>query len=710
MDFIETAFLKAFNMSITASYVILVVLLIGFCIRTVPKNFSYMLWSVVGFRLLFPVSFSSIISIFNCNLFDMTVAQSGGKGSFTYVPSNIGYTETPRVTLGISTINSFITESLPVATPAASINPMQIVVSIATILWCMGIATLLTYSIFSYIRVKRKVDGAVFLDKNIYECDNISSPFVLGIIKPKIYIPFRMNKQEREYILCHEEHHIRRLDHIVKPLSFLLLTVYWFNPLVWIAYLSMCRDMEMSCDEKVLSDMGMSIKKDYSMSLLSFSTKSRFLAASPLAFGESAVKRRVKNVLNFKKPNAWKIIVTTILCIGVIVACATNSEIQKITPSEELEIDTISSIYGFYEFDKNIYTNPLSSFWAVKGHMPYFGITENALMIIDDKDGSVQKFGGVFSKEPLSKEDFDLLFEWEMDMPDISQYKECYQYGVFSQYSLYVMDQEVWLASFSKDKIWSIYRLAKRDDIARPADFSLTPNEGLVLEICYGSSVIHTVTLNDDEFISVIKEIILSYDLKTERSHGIDVEEVGHYFRFYDPKDTSKTIYYAFSNETISEQPQIQIGKGNGDYTRTGISQAQYESLYALWGSHMLLSKSAIITSGNEFTTESVYYGDSSITPQDVKDQLFYLEINPIDDNCPFRVYVEGVQKYGHYEIYDAETFEKLDFIRPSGLEPQTYILKNAVSGRRYIIELYTGYNVGYKTYGAKILFGVSIP
>ncbi len=163
MDFMEMSFLKIINMSITASYVILAILLIRLCIGRIAKIFSYVLWSVVAFRLLSPVSFSSTISIFNFKLFDMTAAQSGASGTFIYVPSDIAYLERPQVTVGIPEVNHFIVESLPAATPPASVNLMQIVVSYATILWCIGIVALLVYSIISYGRIRQKVDGAVCL-------------------------------------------------------------------------------------------------------------------------------------------------------------------------------------------------------------------------------------------------------------------------------------------------------------------------------------------------------------------------------------------------------------------------------------------------------------------------------------------------------------------------------------------------------------------
>ena len=233
------------------------------------------------------------------------------------------------------------------------------------------------------------MNNAVLLERNVYECDYIPSPFVFGFIKPKIYIPFRMNEKEKRCILFHEQHHIKRLDHIFKPLSFLLLTIYWFNPLVWVAYLCMCKDMEMSCDEKVLSDMEMSVKNE----------------------------ERVKNVLHFQQSKAWVVLAAVILCIGAVVACASNP-LDKSYDCQD--------IFGCYGFDENIYTNPLSSFYAFKEDMPYYKITENAMLIIDNRDGSIQErvAVSVFEKKSISMADFASLFSIDIAVPDISRYDE----------------------------------------------------------------------------------------------------------------------------------------------------------------------------------------------------------------------------------------------------------------------------------------------
>lgn len=325
----ETLFLKVLNMSITATYVILAVLLIRLLLKRAPKKYSYLLWTVVLFRLVCPVSFSSELSIFNINPFDMTSAQKSSDVALSYVPADVGYMEFPRVTVGIPTLNTLVSDSLPAAAPAASVNPLQIWIGLGTMIWCLGVAVLLIYSMVAYIGLRRRIATAVRLDNDIFESDNIRSPFVLGFIKPRIYIPFGLGEQERKYILQHEAYHLKKKDHLIKPIAFLVLSFHWFNPLAWLAFISMAKDMEMSCDEKVLSEIGTVNRKEYCTSLLSFAANRRFPSAGPLAFGETSVRERVMNILRFKAPKRWVAVLSAIACMAVAAACATNPTVNE---------------------------------------------------------------------------------------------------------------------------------------------------------------------------------------------------------------------------------------------------------------------------------------------------------------------------------------------------------------------------------------------
>ena len=464
----DMLFLKILNMSITASYVILALLFIRLLLKRAPKKYSYLLWSVVLFRLICPVSYSSVFSIFQTKPFNMTAAQGGGEAALSYVPVDIGYMETPRVTVGIPTMNSIINESLPAATPYASVNPLQIWILLFTILWCTGMAALLVYGIITYIRLKRRMATAIRLEDNVFESDKIRSPFILGFVMSRIYIPFGMSERERVYILLHEKYHLKRKDHLIKPLSFCVLIIHWFNPLVWLAFVLMTKDMEMSCDEKVLLKTGEEIVHEYSTSLLSFAANRRFPAASPIAFGETGIQERLKNIMQFRKPKKWVIIPAAILCVAAIVACAVN-------PTENTGAKAGNKPYGNYVFEKQVYMNPLSSFIAFDGYREYYTLTEN-LLILTDEAGNRQRFSVTYEQAKVDEQEFKNSFILNIGVPDITTYKERYQYTLTSAfnsdvYRIYRLDDEIWLARIHKDTantqkseyIWNIYKITRFD-------------------------------------------------------------------------------------------------------------------------------------------------------------------------------------------------------------------------------------------------------
>lgn len=303
----EELFLQILNMSMMASIVIAAVILLRFPLKKAPKFISYSLWSVVLFRLVCPFSFESILSLLP---------------SAKPLPQEILTAVIPVINSGIPLLDQAV--RLPAPMVGDSINPMQVLLFIGAILWIVGVAALVIYSIVSYFRLKRKVSTALLVEGNIYECEAISSPFVLGIIKPKIYLPLGLSAIEREYILRHEQTHIKRLDTLVKPLAFFVLCIHWFNPLCWLSFVLMSKDMELSCDESVIKSMGSGIKQDYSTSLLTLATDRKLLGGSPLAFGESNVKSRIKNVLHYKKPAFWVILVAVIAVVAVSIGLMAN--------------------------------------------------------------------------------------------------------------------------------------------------------------------------------------------------------------------------------------------------------------------------------------------------------------------------------------------------------------------------------------------------
>ncbi|MGI5879180.1 MAG: M56 family metallopeptidase [Syntrophomonadaceae bacterium] len=299
-------FITVLNMSLTASYVVLAVIIVRLLIKRAPKIFSYALWAIVLFRLVCPFSFESNFSLIPNNN--------------EIIPRDIIYSQNPAINTGVTitdkAINQSIQSTLPPVNPAASVNPMGIALEIGAIIWILGIVALLAYALISYFRLKRRLSTATLVNDNIYETDGIKTPFVLGLIQPGIYIPTNLSGSELGYIIKHEETHIRRYDYIIKPVAFLALVIHWFNPLIWISYFLMVKDMEMSCDESVMKQFSGDIRASYSNSLLSLSIKQSGLL-SPLAFGESNVKSRIKNVLNYRKPAFWTVVIIAVAAIVI---------------------------------------------------------------------------------------------------------------------------------------------------------------------------------------------------------------------------------------------------------------------------------------------------------------------------------------------------------------------------------------------------------
>jgi len=321
MSLLKDLFITVVNMSITASCVAIGVILVRLLLKKAPKIFSYVLWAPVLFRLVCPFSFNSEFSFFN--LINLNVKQ--GSGAYEFVPQNIGMIQTPAIRSAIGGINSAVNASLPAAVPAASVNPIQIWIDVFSLIWIFGVIALLIYSIVSYVKIKGKLQTATRVDGNVFETDAIGTAFVCGFIRPKIYVPANVGDASLSYILEHERTHIRRKDYLIKPIAFLLLILHWFNPLMWLCFALMSRDMEMSCDESVLRKLGDGAKGGYSSSLLSLAVKRKgLLAANPLAFGESHVKTRIKNILNFKKPAFWVIVVAVAAVCAAAIAFATN--------------------------------------------------------------------------------------------------------------------------------------------------------------------------------------------------------------------------------------------------------------------------------------------------------------------------------------------------------------------------------------------------
>ena len=306
------AFVKILNMSITASWLILAVVLFRFILKKAPKWIAVLLWGIVALRLVVPFSFESALSLI--------------PSAEVFNAHNIQY-ETPTISSGIPSINNAVNPALNqtfAPSSVGSINPLYTWTFVLSIIWLIGIAVMLLYALISYVRVHRSVAERVPYEQNIFLCDYVKSPFILGLVRPRIYLPSNMDAASMEPVISHEKAHLARHDHWWKPLGFLILAVHWFNPLCWAAYVLLCRDIELACDEKVIRQMDMDGKKQYSFALLECSSGRWPVTICPLALGEVSVKERVNKVLNYKKPAFWIIVAAVAACAVVTVCFATN--------------------------------------------------------------------------------------------------------------------------------------------------------------------------------------------------------------------------------------------------------------------------------------------------------------------------------------------------------------------------------------------------
>lgn len=321
-------FSQILNMSMTGSVVILFVMVVRFLLKRSPKVFSYALWSVVLFRLLCPVSFTAPVSVLD--VVEPKLKETSNNISMvSYIPVNV---DTQADFIAVQP------ESVPVNQEEISepeerlyMTPMHV----AALVWAAGAAGMLLYSVGQYLHLRRKLIGAVLLNRNIYVADHIDTAFVVGLGNPRIYLPSCVPVKERFYILAHEQYHIRRFDHVIKLLAYFALCIHWFNPLVWIAFILAGKDMEMSCDEAVLKKLGIQIRADYSATLLRLATHRKILSGMPLAFGEGDTKGRILNMAKWKKPKLWVSVCGVILCLAVLAACAVNPVQEAETEADQ---------------------------------------------------------------------------------------------------------------------------------------------------------------------------------------------------------------------------------------------------------------------------------------------------------------------------------------------------------------------------------------
>lgn len=393
-------FLKILNMSISATWVVLAVMVLRLVLKKAPKWINVLLWGMVAVRLVCPVSLESVFSLIPSV---ETLPEEVISGPSFEVQTGVAIVDKP--------INNYLDDRYFEGVTVPANNGFH-VMAMFSVIWLLGIVTMLVYTFISYLRLHRKVETAVLLQDNVFQSEEVGSPFVLGIVKPRIYLPFKIEETDLEHVVAHEQAHICRRDHWWKPLGFLLLTVHWFNPLLWLAYVLLCRDIKLACDEKVIKNLNNEEKADYSQALLACSVGGgihrRMISACPLAFGEVGVKERVTSVLNYKKPGFWVMLLAIVACVVVAVCFLTN-------PKEKL-LHAPEPFCHSYRVSEVLYSDPQISYNYGAQAPRYqftsdYGMLETENILTDGEivDGWALR-QGAFKEYKITYENFEYYF------------------------------------------------------------------------------------------------------------------------------------------------------------------------------------------------------------------------------------------------------------------------------------------------------------
>ena len=452
-------FLEVLNTGIMAGWLVLAVLLARLLLKNAPAWAKCALWAIVGLRLIWPFELESILSL-------VPSAQT--------LPPEELTAPAPQVHTGIPSLNSAINPSFAQAfqpESAAGVNPLQVVVTAASVLWVIGMVAMAVYSLVSYLRLRRRVRVSMPVGEGVYLCDAIASPFILGIIKPKIYLPSDLPQEKWEDILSHERAHLARRDHWWKPLGFALLTVFWFHPLLWVGYILLCRDVELACDEKVIKTLTPEEKQAYSQTLLECSMPRKWITACPLAFGETSVKTRIKAVLHYKKPTLWIIIATLALCAVLAVCFLTEPQNE---PDEPVTAADVAGKLYLYEkegfgspFYIHIYEDGTFQYYvgALSSHIGRgeWELKDSKLYLYDTTLQNTMTF--VFSVQSdallyIAAESYPFMYMHVADGDHFNFYREINMLEQMEKHLTFVEVTEIhedhFLAIDAKENIWHI--------------------------------------------------------------------------------------------------------------------------------------------------------------------------------------------------------------------------------------------------------------
>lgn len=358
MSIIESIFHTILNMCLTAGILVAIILIFRPLLKSAPATLRCLLWAVVAVRLILPVTLPLPIGLFGQDgiigsrrvaIEDYNTVQQVPTGPdrsyMSTAPGNLVYTvEVPFVNTGIGALDENINEILAArfsedTAPGDSADPIQVTRAVLTVVWLAGIAVMALYGAISYFKVRKSVRVASETEpgSRIFIVDGITTPFILGVFKPLIYVPSGISAENLQTVIGHEKTHLLRHDNLWKPLGYVLLSIYWFNPLLWVAYILLCQDIELACDERVTAGLDEVGRAAYSQALLDCSAGRFAVSACPLAFGEVAVKERIKKVLNYRKPTLWIIIAGIVLC-AVLVVCAVTARKPEENPGTNMSL------------------------------------------------------------------------------------------------------------------------------------------------------------------------------------------------------------------------------------------------------------------------------------------------------------------------------------------------------------------------------------
>lgn len=451
-------FQTVLNMSITGAYIAAAIILLRLAMKKLPKKYSYALWLILGIRLLCPVSFSSAVSLFNI------VKPETSDNRMTYISENYDYsqpTEAPPIISDTQIADEAISAVPDADTDKGKNVNMKTIIPVCSWIWFAGVLAMAGYSVVTYALVHKKVSRSEHLQDNVYVCKNISSPFVYGIIKPRIYLPSNVPGDELDYILAHEKAHISRGDHIVKIIALAALSVHWFNPLVWLSYKLMVWDMELSCDDIALRSFERDVRKEYANTLLKMSLRQNKISLGGiLAFGETNIKSRVKSVLSSKKPKVIAIALAVVIVITAAVCLLTNAVGNNKKPVPD----------DIYVTEKLLYLSPLKSTFRGDDNGIRYEIKGGTLTLSDGYPTNIEEYTLSAPMEiPFAESEWDEAFGiadgtgWRDGIKKLSDYKPKYCIELYSDKDggvenyLLVMDEEIWFVQWG----WEIYRLKK---------------------------------------------------------------------------------------------------------------------------------------------------------------------------------------------------------------------------------------------------------